>query len=125
MAVGVGVDSQSLTSSPLPLRWLAPESLLSHRFTFSSDVFSFGVACWELITQTHDVPYHTIPSIRDVISLVCTGELELEFDGRCSKSVETIVKRCIDVKPSKRPDMRTVAKEFERIIKEQYTNQQE
>lgn len=33
-----------------PVKWLALESLLKKEFTQSSDVFSYGVTCWELMT---------------------------------------------------------------------------
>ena len=34
----------------LPVRYMAPESLVKKRFSFKSDVWAFGIALWELMT---------------------------------------------------------------------------
>jgi serine/threonine protein kinase len=40
----------------LPYRWMAPESINDQKFSSKSDVFSYGIVLWELVTLG-ETPY--------------------------------------------------------------------
>jgi serine/threonine protein kinase len=35
-------------NSPIPIRWAAPECFLRSKYSSASDIWSFGVLCWEV-----------------------------------------------------------------------------
>ena len=35
----------------LPIRWLSPETMVTRKFTFASEVWSFGIVCWEIFSN--------------------------------------------------------------------------
>lgn len=45
----VNSDYYSASSGAVPIRWTAPEAVKKAQYSTSSDVWSFGVTCWEVI----------------------------------------------------------------------------
>ena len=57
---------------PLPTRWLAPEAIRKGRYSEKSDVWAFGVLCWEVATNI-DIPYFEKPDDESVSAHVMGG----------------------------------------------------
>jgi len=54
-----------------PIRWSAPEVMTRHQVSQKSDVWSYGVAMWEIIEQKK--PYNDLLSNQEVMEQVCKG----------------------------------------------------
>lgn len=65
----------------LPVRWMAPESLKDGVFTSQSDVWSFGVVLWEMVTLAMQ-PYQGL-SNEQVLKFVVNGGMMEKVNSDC------------------------------------------
>ncbi|XP_068169012.1 hepatocyte growth factor receptor isoform X2 [Antennarius striatus] len=84
----------------LPVKWMALESLQTHKFTSKSDVWSFGVLLWELMTRGAP-PYSDVNSF-DITVFLLQGRrlLQPEF---CPDALYTVMIESWHPKPERRP----------------------
>uniref|UniRef100_A0A673ZR91 receptor protein-tyrosine kinase n=1 Tax=Salmo trutta TaxID=8032 RepID=A0A673ZR91_SALTR len=84
----------------LPVKWMALESLQTHKFTPKSDVWSFGVLLWELMTRGAP-PYSDVNSF-DITVFLLQGRrlLQPEF---CPDPLYNVMVECWHPKPERRP----------------------
>ncbi|XP_014819892.1 PREDICTED: proto-oncogene tyrosine-protein kinase ROS [Calidris pugnax] len=84
----------------LPVRWMAPESLIDGVFTNRSDVWAFGVLVWETLTLGQQ-PYPGF-SNTEVLHHVRSGG-RLETPNNCPDDLCDLMKRCWAQEPQNRP----------------------
>ena len=65
------VVSFKLQGGKIPVRWTAPEAIAYRKFTTASDVWSFGIVMWEVVSYG-ERPYWNW-SNQDVIQMVDKG----------------------------------------------------
>ncbi|CAI2728552.1 unnamed protein product [Schistosoma spindalis] len=87
----------------LPIRWMAPESLQTAYFTTQSDVWSYGVVLWEIVTMAC-LPYRGM-SHEEVVKYVLSGKTLLSNSSptNCPELFRAIMLHCWNFNPLKRP----------------------
>lgn len=92
----------SLQKSPglLPVRWMAPESLKDGVFSSASDVFSYGVVLWEMVTFAAQ-PYQGF-SNNQVLNFVMEGGV-MQRPESCPDNIYNLMSRCWSHRPTARP----------------------
>uniref|UniRef100_A0A672J1W2 Receptor protein-tyrosine kinase n=1 Tax=Salarias fasciatus TaxID=181472 RepID=A0A672J1W2_SALFA len=96
----------------VPIKWMALESILQWTYTHQSDVWSYGVTVWELMTFGSK-PYDGIPASE--IALVLERGERLPQPPICTIDVYMIMVKCWMIDPSSRPRFRELIGEFSRM----------
>ena len=91
----------SKQGGPVPVRWMAPESLSKREFSTASDVWSYGVLLWEMRYPTV-IPYPEIKGNMEVATQVTDG-LRLTIPYDYPDVVQRIIKASWHKEASKRP----------------------
>ncbi|KAK6622943.1 hypothetical protein RUM43_008795 [Polyplax serrata] len=84
----------------LPIKWMPPEAFQDGIFTAKTDIWSFGVLLWEVMSLGY-MPY-TGCGNREVMQLVISGG-RLEPPMNCPSPVYAIMTKCWHPKPDERP----------------------
>ncbi|XP_077974656.1 epidermal growth factor receptor-like isoform X3 [Styela clava] len=93
----------------LPIKWLAIECITERKFSHQSDVWAFGVTCWEIFTFGGK-PYGGVSAI-DVLSLLERGD-RLTQPLICTIDVYMILIKCWMVDPLSRPRFSELVNEY-------------
>ncbi|XP_072049532.1 uncharacterized protein [Amphiura filiformis] len=115
LARNVDHKSQYKMSSdaPVPVRWMAPENIRDNVYSTKSDVWSFGVVCWELVTMG-SYPYGGYKS-KQVIKMVVQGS-RLERPEHCSTELYVVMTACWQAKPAKRPGFTNLREQLQVML---------
>eukprot|EP00118_Oscarella_pearsei_P021151 m.236157 g.236157 ORF g.236157 m.236157 type:complete len:983 (+) comp40131_c0_seq11:1257-4205(+) len=98
-------------SGPMPVRWMAPESLLDGVFTSASDVWSYGVVLWEISTLGA-LPYPGLTN-EDVILHVSKGKvLEVKELKHIPDLLVSVMRKCWRYQILDRPSYTDILKEL-------------
>ncbi|XP_033956030.1 proto-oncogene tyrosine-protein kinase receptor Ret [Pseudochaenichthys georgianus] len=97
----------------IPVKWMAIESLFDHIYTTQSDVWSFGVLLWEIVTLGGN-PYPGIAPER-LFNLLKTG-YRMERPENCTEEMYNLMVRCWKQEPEKRQHFSDISKELEKMM---------
>ncbi|XP_052872793.1 tyrosine kinase receptor Cad96Ca [Anopheles cruzii] len=97
----------------LPIRWMATESLYDNIFTVKSDIWSFGILMWEIVTLG-STPYPGIAAA-DVMRKVRDG-YRLEKPEHCRRELYNIMFYCWAHDAGERPGFPEVVEMLDRLL---------
>lgn len=101
---GMGREIDSLytarTGTKMPVKWSAPEALCFNAFSVKSDVWSFGIILWEIVTLG-DTPYADIESA-DVLGKLEDG-YRMPIPEKCNPLLYAIMLTTWEMKAENRP----------------------
>nr|XP_023027843.1 ALK tyrosine kinase receptor isoform X2 [Leptinotarsa decemlineata] len=89
----------------LPIKWMPPEAFQDGIFTSKTDVWSYGVLLWEIMSMGY-MPY-TGCANKDVMDLVTTGG-RLDPPSNCPGPIYGIMTQCWHPTPELRPSFGTI-----------------
>uniref|UniRef100_W5MD10 Tyrosine-protein kinase n=1 Tax=Lepisosteus oculatus TaxID=7918 RepID=W5MD10_LEPOC len=96
----------------IPVRWTAPEAAVHQQFSPKSDVWSFGILLYEMITHGK-LPYDGM-SNRDVLEALGKG-YRLPCPARCSQTIYKIMLSCWNKVSTNRPSFHALRSQLDTI----------
>ncbi|XP_045197424.2 discoidin domain-containing receptor 2-like isoform X2 [Mercenaria mercenaria] len=97
----------------LPIRWMGWESILLGKFTTKSDVWSFAVTLWEILTFAREQPFEGLTD-EEVISNAGhyyrndSEHVVLSHPPNCPKEIYDLMCECWNRQESERPSFREI-----------------
>ncbi|KJE94060.1 ephrin type-A receptor 4a [Capsaspora owczarzaki ATCC 30864] len=102
------------TRGKLPARWMSPEALGFRKFTEASDVWSFGIVMWEVLTYASASPFAHIQAVA-VLEYLSSGG-RLERPAVCPDVFDKLMQHCAQQQPSDRPHFTNIVPILARVV---------
>uniref|UniRef100_A0A8C8ME80 receptor protein-tyrosine kinase n=1 Tax=Oncorhynchus tshawytscha TaxID=74940 RepID=A0A8C8ME80_ONCTS len=101
--------------TPINIKWMALESILFRTYTHQSDVWSYGVTVWEMMSFGAE-PYASMQP-QDVPSVLEKGE-RLSQPHICTIDVYMVMVKCWMIDENIRPTFKELANDFIRMARD-------
>ena len=97
---GVLEPEYTTNGGKIPIRWTAPEAITHHKYSTSSDIWSYGIVMWE-ITSFGERPYWDWTNHKVINEIHAGYRLPCPMD--CPLELHSIMVSCWNVDRHKRP----------------------
>ncbi|XP_037031217.1 discoidin domain-containing receptor 2 isoform X2 [Bradysia coprophila] len=100
-------------SQPMPIRWMAWESVLLGKFTSKSDVWSFAITLWEILTFAREQPFEnmTDEKVIENIGHIYQDDKKHTLPAmplNCPREIYDLMCECWQRNDSNRPNFREI-----------------
>ncbi|XP_038062348.1 fibroblast growth factor receptor 3-like [Patiria miniata] len=106
---------QRESQGPLPMRWMALESIRDDVYTTKSDVWSFGILLWEIVTLGAR-PYPLLRATT-MISKLQQG-YRMPKPRQCKKTLYKMMCSCWQESPKDRPSFQSLYRQLNDMVSE-------
>ncbi|XP_051577823.1 ephrin type-B receptor 5-like isoform X1 [Myxocyprinus asiaticus] len=100
--------------SKIPVRWTAPEAFQHRKFSSASDVWSFGILMWEVMSYG-ERPYWDM-SNQEVMKAV-TDQYRLPAPNGCPPALHGLMLQCWQANRQDRPGFDSLLSSLDRLIR--------
>jgi len=104
-----GADTYESKGTKMPIRWTAVEIFKGQPYTSASDVWSFGVVCWEVFSSGM-LPWSWL-SNQEVTEAITRGE-RLKKPDKCPDDLWGLILQCWSEHPTERPTFAALLKKL-------------
>jgi len=106
-------DQTTAKGTPL---FMAPEVMMFREFNESSDVYSFAIVLWEILSRQE--PFSQFRALDEFRQAVCVRHERPIIPPDTLDSLRRLIERCWDKEPARRPSFREIVVALEHVIVE-------
>jgi len=104
------------SGSVYPIRWLAPECATKKEFTWRSDVYSFGILMYEVLSYGK-LPFNHLVTNKEVLDRVLHHKEKPEMpNSRCPLEVYQLILQCTEADPLRRPSFANIVEKLDQVV---------
>ncbi|XP_062617911.1 tyrosine-protein kinase Fer-like [Saccostrea cucullata] len=113
-----GDGYQITKGSNIPVKWTAPEVFLLGKYTFFSDVWSFGILMWEIFSSG-ELPYEGFTN-EEIMEKVTSG-YKMSAPKGTPKKCDDLMLSCWKRNPDNRYNFSKIEEKLQEIMKKHQT----
>jgi serine/threonine protein kinase len=122
MSHQAAADAESRIAAEVgPIRWMSPESLAKGVYSAKTDIFSFGILLWEIMSDGK-IPMDDVP-LKELALKRRDDNMIPELPENASPVLASLYKQCCAKKPNDRPTFKAVVKSLSDYLQANYADE--